>query len=217
MQRLIVAVLCTILAGWSGAASATPVELIENGGFDQGLAGWNRYGDVQVVPAGWYATSILGMEGNFALLGADTGAGLSALWQTFSIQGIDQLEVSFDWTFPYTDLSAHREDTFLSFVRQDGTPVMRLSIMDLQSDGVNWTNHGSFQTILDVSAYTSPDAILAFQLWEQGWWTSSVVGIDNVSVRGTAPVPEPGTMVLFATGLAGIAGVLKKKRRGDGR
>jgi hypothetical protein len=35
-------------------------------------------------------------------------------------------------------------------------------------------------------------------------------GGDN---GGSAPVPEPGTMILFATGLAGFAGYSRKKMK----
>jgi PEP-CTERM motif-containing protein len=42
---------------------------------------------------------------------------------------------------------------------------------------------------------------------------SSALELDAVGVNGTAPVPEPGTMMLLGSGLVGLAGWGRKKFR----
>ncbi len=37
--------------------------------------------------------------------------------------------------------------------------------------------------------------------------------LDGVSVTSTSPVPEPGTLTLMATGLAGIGGMVRRRFR----
>ena len=206
----------------AGSALATPIELISNGDFDAGLSSWVTHGDVSVANAGPFA-SAQGMNGNYALLGLHTTSGNSTLRQDFDVTGIDEITVSFNWAFDYWDNSYSADDTFLSFVRQDGNPAMRITMVDLQTQGTFWNPdinlaYGTFSQTYDISGYTTDEARLIFRLKEEAdnnWLsgTASLAGIDNVSITGTAPVPEPATMLLFGTGLAGLAGVARRKKK----
>ncbi len=40
-----------------------------------------------------------------------------------------------------------------------------------------------------------------------------IVNIDGPNVRGAAPIPEPATMLLLSTGLAGVAARVRRSRR----
>lgn len=52
----------------------------------------------------------------------------------------------------------------------------------------------------------------------QGGTPSDVTGGSSVAPEGAQPVPEPGTLILFGTGVAGLgASMLRRRRRGKDR
>ena len=205
-----------------GVVGSVNANLITNGDFEDGLNGWTTNGDVQIGDTndsfGWFA-SAQGMVDHYALLGLGVTDEKSTLRQDFDVTGLDKLTISFNWAFDYWDNSATAEDTFLSFVRQDGKPAYRISLLDLETNGTGFWSpdlglaYGYYTDTIDISSYTTDDARLIFRLIEEsdsGWFTgtASVAGIDNVDV---APVPEPATMLLLGSGLLGLVGLGRKK------
>ena len=214
--------LCSVVLvfGMVGSANAT---LITNGDFENGLNAWTTSGDVIMGdtddPLGSFA-SAQGMVNQYALLGLNGTNGTSSLRQNFDVTGLDTLTLSFNWAFDYWDNSRVADDTFLSFVSDDGTPAHQISLLDLTTNGTFWNPdvglaYGYYSETIDISSYITDDAMLMFSLIEQSdsnWFTgtASVAGIDNIVVS-SAPVPEPSTILLMGAGLLGIVGYNRKR------
>ena len=76
--------------------------------------------------------------------------------------------------------------------------------------GINVTG-GHFE--IDLSPYQGSSISLAWGLiWDGDWNTDTTAGVYNIDLAtDVAPIPEPCTLILMATGLVGLFGIRRKK------
>lgn len=214
----------------SGVANAN---LLTNGDFETGdLTGWEQ----SCLPGGVEVIDVGGAYGHVAHLDDPTSFGYEAMWQDFYVpEGVTELNISFDYLFTGTDTSWLYDDgaeatfSFLTDMREESAFIPFIGVVtwthehweDIQLGQISSSSSGygtiaHFNISIDVSDIFdyNPNASIQFNLYEMAAFfcvdnTDSELFIDNVTV---APVPEPGTILLLGAGLAGIAGIKRRKK-----
>jgi len=218
MNRLLIGVVSLVLTGMAISASAN---LLTNSDFEPSTDPLNNWtiaqGSVSVgnVSSGPFGT-LGGMNGSYALLGyTDTTENNSQLYQTFNVNGIDKLLISFDWAYKYSFGSDYisGRDAFQTFIRQDSNGYGITSVQDWFTNK-DYSNHlvfGHYSGIIDISGYNKDNFRIVFRERDGVTGIDAYTAIDNVVIEA-APVPEPATMLLFGTGLVGLAAAIKRKK-----
>lgn len=209
----------------TGSAMALP---FTNGDFETGdLSGWQltRFTDASEATV---VNSPDVMTGYYAKLNDSDSNGIASIYQSFDIDpSATFVDISFDYYFDGEDTASWYSDVFLStFAFKSGdnyTGWLDLFDWDLKINTIVTSNGTlgskvSYSTTYAISLVDeSPNAMIQFGLFESDGWcfdkTDTWLGVDNIQVSTTAPVPEPATMLLFGAGLVGLAGVRAKRMK----
>jgi hypothetical protein len=207
----------------AGGAIGAP---FTNGDFETGdLTGWELMPFTGTDEA-LVVNSPNVMSGYYAQLNDSDSDGFAGIYQSFDIDpSATIVDVSFDYYFTGTDTSNWYSDVFEStFAFKSGNGWFGLLDWEFEFNVIT-TSEDVMETVVSFSASydvslldDSPNANIQFGLLESDGWcsdsTNTWLGVDNVMVSSNAaPVPEPATMLLFGTGLVGLAGARRRKMK----
>lgn len=228
LQKHSIFALVCCLAGAS--AIAGPVNLVQNGSFESGLAGWDVGGVQGAFPVGaifynsatQYPTGAYGeavaqansstlspdASGERAAYFVDNGAVNAGLSQTIFLEA-GTYRIGFD---VYAPMNGYKNRFDASFVAQ----IAGMTLADyMVSDGpaTTWVNYSGLATIA-----ADGDYLVSFLFNTPGRGSAKDVVLDRVFVvesdeggGAVISVPEPGTWTMLGLGLAGLVATRKRK------
>jgi hypothetical protein len=142
---------------------------------------------------------------NFAL-GAGTGAeGAIVTAYNNGLGGIKLFTATFDSLFQHLNLNTSGV--------ADGTGNGYALISIIEDDAIGHQLDSNMFNGSDISINLTLNNLGAFALGVNNWSSATAAGFHNSGDASANSVPEPTTMLLFGTGLIGLAGIGRRKLR----
>jgi hypothetical protein len=153
-------------------------------------------GSFNHVASGHFSSAVAHNNSSYVVVAPSAGSAVAmSNGQAFSVQFFD--------ADTFVHIQGASSITVTGFLSNGGT-ISQTFITDAIGDGPG--PNADFQTFA-LSGFTDLTSI-------QFLSNNNAFALDNICVTTTtAPVPEPGTMFLFGSGLIGVGGALRKRIR----
>lgn len=209
-----------LILGVCGSAAAASVNLLENGGFEDGLAAWDA--TCNVMATDWWG-GVTPVEGESMAVMSPLGVLDSQLAQIFDPMDYASVSVSFRYNLAAFDISMFHDfgnDKFTVFL--GGEELESIALNDVFDCGAQLTTTGwlTYEDTIAVTAPISGDFSISFDVENifpgggdggqlmTAFVDDVIVAGEDVPGQGRMPVPDSSsTLIILACGLLAMEGM----------